>query len=192
MQGNVLDFSVQTNTGLISGQDGRRYSFTGQEWKESELPKRGLLVDFEGTADGQATGVYRALSASVSKGGASKSPAEYSPIDWYMKALKQYVVFHGRAGRQEFWFFALFTALGAMAALIIDEILRTEIMFYALYIMATFLPMLGVSVRRLHDTGKSGWWYLLSLLPLVGLVVLVIWFAKAGDTHANMYGEPSV
>lgn len=53
------------------------------------------------------------------------------------------------------------------------------------------LPVLAVSIRRLHDIGKSGWWYLISLIPLLGMIVLIIWFTKDGETHANLYGQPS-
>jgi uncharacterized membrane protein YhaH (DUF805 family) len=67
----------------------------------------------------------------------------------------------------------------------------TEIIFYAIYILAMALPVLAVSIRRLHDIGKSGWWYLISLIPLVGMIVLIIWFTKEGETHANLYGQPS-
>jgi hypothetical protein len=63
MQGKILDFSVQTNSGIISGDDQQRYSFVGSEWKEQQLPKRGMSVDFDVNTDGHATAIYAALAS---------------------------------------------------------------------------------------------------------------------------------
>lgn len=195
MQGKILDFSIQTNSGIISGDDQKRYSFAGSEWKEQQLPKRGMLVDFDIDTQGQAIGVYTALAGSGSNNVIvqfqEKTETQYSAFDWFLKALKHYIDFSGRARRKEFWFFMLFNMLGCLAALIFDEVFGTEIIFYVIYILAMALPVLAVSIRRLHDLGKSGWWYLLSLIPLVGMIILIIWFTKEGDAHANLYGQPA-
>lgn len=194
MQGKILDFSVQTNSGIISGDDQQRYSFVGIEWKEQQLPKRGMSVDFDVNTDGHATAIYAALTSpntsTIIQQFQEKEESQYSTFDWFLKCMKNYVNFNGRARRKEFWFFALFYLLGAFATMFIDYLFGTEILFYVLYILAMALPQAGVAIRRLHDIGRSGWWYLISLVPIVGFILLIIWFSKDGDTHSNIYGQP--
>ena len=69
-------------------------------------------------------------------------------------------------------------------------VLETEVIFTGLVLLATFIPDLAVSARRLHDTGRSGWWFLISLIPIIGIILLVIWFATEGQSENNLYGEP--
>lgn len=195
MQGNILDFSIQSNSGIISGSDQKRYQFTGSEWKEQRPPQRGMTVDFDINAEGNAVGIYSALPHSSGSNNIiqplhEKNEEQYSPFDWFLKCMKNYVNFNGRARRKEYWFFALFYVIGALASMILDYIFGTEIIFYALYIIGMALPQLGVTVRRLHDTGKSGWWYLICLVPIIGVILLIIWFTKEGDSHNNLYGQP--
>lgn len=194
MQGKILDFSVQTNSGIISGDDQQRYSFVGSEWKEQQLPKRGMSVDFDVNTDGHATVIYAALTSTntstIIQQFQDKEESQYSAFDWFLKCMKNYINFNGRARRKEFWFFALFYLLGAFATMFLDYLFGTEILFYVLYILGMALPQAGVAVRRLHDIGRSGWWYLISLVPIVGFILLVIWFSKDGDAHNNLYGQP--
>ncbi|QXW25125.1 DUF805 domain-containing protein [Acinetobacter johnsonii] len=194
MQGKILDFSVQTNSGIISGDDQQRYSFAGSEWKEQQPPKRGMSVDFDVNTEGHATAIYAALpftnTGNLTQRLHEKNEDQYSPFDWFLKCIKNYVNLQGRARRQEYWFFILFFMLGAIAAMILDYLFGTEILFYALYILGMALPQLGVTVRRLHDIGKSGWWYLICLIPIVGIILLIIWLVKEGDAHSNLYGQP--
>lgn len=194
MQGKILDFSIQTNSGIISGDDQKRYPFAGSEWKEQQLPKRGMSVDFDVNEQEQAVGVYAALasaSSNIISQFQEKTEEQYSAFDWFLKCMKNYLNFGGRARRKEFWFFMLFNMLGCFTAIVLDTVFGTEIIFYAIYILAMALPVLAVSIRRLHDISKSGWWYLISLIPLVGMIVLILWFTKDGETHANLYGQPS-
>ena len=196
MQGQILDFSIQQNTGVISGNDQKRYHFKGSEWKETMTPVRGLRVDFDVDSEGMAVGVYKAIGASNTvtfhpSVNTDKPESEYNFIDWALKAFKHYVTFEGRARRKEYWFFMLFNMLGFVCAMILDVIFETEMLFYLLYMLMIFLPVLSVSVRRLHDIGKSGWWYWISAIPIIGLILLLIWFAQEGDQHANQYGQPS-
>lgn len=195
MQGKILDFSIQNNTGIISGGDQKRYQFIGAEWKEQHQPQRGMAVDFDIDAEGKAIGVYAALTNTASANNIiqqlhEKNEAQYSPFDWFLKCMKNYVNFTGRARRQEYWYFILFYLIGAIATIVLDYIFGTEVLFYALYLIGMALPQTGVSVRRLHDTGKSGWWYLISLVPIIGVILLIIWFVKEGDAHSNLYGQP--
>jgi len=120
-------------------------------------------------------------------------------MNYYFKAFQKYAVFSGRATRSEFWFFILFTlqvqlafylggfflasAFGAStdaATSIGDDAL-------AVYVIASFLPTIAVAVRRLHDTGKSGWWLLLCFVPVAGIILYVFW-AIDSQPGANSYG----
>ena len=103
--------------------------------------------------------------------------------------MKNYVNFNGRARRKEYWFFRLAVFLLTLAMIIIDTILETEIIFTGLFAIAMLLPDLAVSVRRLHDTERSGWWLLIALVPIIGFIVLMIWFATEGKRYQNLYGE---
>ncbi len=102
--------------------------------------------------------------------------------------LEKYADFNGRARRSEFWYFVLFQVLVGIVASILDQILGTERIVSGLVSLALLLPGLAVGARRLHDTGRSGWWQLLSL-TIVGIIVLIVWWA--GDSHADNAHGPS-
>ena len=101
-----------------------------------------------------------------------------------------YVNFDGRARRSTFWYWVLFGFLVGIAANIIDAALGTNPVVSSLVSLALFLPGLSVGIRRLHDTGRSGWWYLIVLIPLIGIIVLIVWWATEGDAGDNEYGPP--
>jgi uncharacterized membrane protein YhaH (DUF805 family) len=117
-------------------------------------------------------------------------------MSWYLTVLKNYAVFNGRARRKEYWMFSLFNVLFALVALVLDRIFGTIIvgtfayygLFYILYILAVFMPGLGVSVRRLHDVGKSGWFLLINLIPIVGVIWFLVLLCMDGDPFPNQYG----
>ncbi|MFF5447800.1 DUF805 domain-containing protein [Streptomyces sp. NPDC012888] len=106
----------------------------------------------------------------------------------YIEVLKKYAVFGGRARRQEFWIFFLVNLLISIPLVIIDFALGIYPLLTGLYGLATFLPNLGLTVRRLHDTGKSGWFVLLGLIPLVGSIIMLVFMASEGQPEANEYG----
>lgn len=113
-------------------------------------------------------------------------------MEWFMKALRQYAVFTGRARRKEYWFFVLFYILIAIGLGFIDSVLGLGSeefgLLSGLFGLAMILPALGVAVRRMHDTGRSGWWVLVSLIPFVGWLIF-IWFAtRDGEPGPNDYG----
>jgi uncharacterized membrane protein YhaH (DUF805 family) len=108
-------------------------------------------------------------------------------VNWYLAVLKNYVGFNGRARRTEFWMFVLFNAIIAIVLQIIGLALKNQILLY-LYDLAVLLPSLAVGARRLHDTDKSGWWQLIGLIPVVGWIVLIVFFATAGQPGNNQYG----
>lgn len=103
-------------------------------------------------------------------------------MEWYIGVLKQYIAFSGRSHRREFWMFLLIHVIIIVVLGLVSEKLTS------IYTLAVFLPALGVSVRRLHDTGKSGWWVLLHFIPVVGTLILLVLMALAGDREANRYG----
>ena len=108
-------------------------------------------------------------------------------MEWYLKVLRQYVDFAGRARRKEYWMFTLVSVIISVVLAILDNVLRIGILGL-LYSLAVVLPSLAVGVRRLHDTGRSGWWLLISLIPLIGAIVLVVFFATDGERQQNAYG----
>ena len=99
--------------------------------------------------------------------------------------LKNYVNFEGRATRAEFWWFFLFNFL---VSFILGLLGKTGTILTSIWSLAILLPQLGLGVRRLHDIGKSGWYWLIALIPIVGWIIVIIWFAKEGDPNENQYG----
>jgi uncharacterized membrane protein YhaH (DUF805 family) len=103
--------------------------------------------------------------------------------EWYVATLQKYVEFNGRARRKEYWIFTLVNfAISVILAVLGLDFIST------LFGLAVLLPGLGVSIRRLHDIGKTGWWLLIAFVPLVGLIVLIYFFVQEGDSGSNEYG----
>lgn len=115
-------------------------------------------------------------------------------MEWYFKVLNQFADFSGRARRKEYWMFALFNVLFTVAALILDKFMDTGFngsyigWIYILYSLAIFIPSLAVTVRRLHDVGKSGWMYLIILIPIIGAIWLLVLMATDGQPGTNSWG----
>jgi len=107
-------------------------------------------------------------------------------MDAVRTCLTRYIDFNGRAARSEFWWFVLFYIGVYVVLAILSSLLRLPII--GLLILGLFLPYLGVGVRRMHDTNRSGWFLLLGLIPLVGAIILIIWFAARGSVGENQYG----
>ncbi|MFJ9260573.1 DUF805 domain-containing protein [Streptomyces bacillaris] len=108
-------------------------------------------------------------------------------MDWYLAVLKNYAGFSGRARRKEFWMFALVSFVISIVLSIIGSLISTDILSY-IYSLAILIPSLAVAVRRLHDTSRSGWWLLIGLVPLVGFIVLIVFFASEGKQEPNQHG----
>lgn len=114
----------------------------------------------------------------------------------FMECVKycfnHYARFRGRARRPEFWYFVLFNFLVGLALGIVDGMLfgfESDVsIFNSLYSLAVFVPTIAVGARRLHDIGRSGWWQLIMLIPLIGIIVLIVWWASRGEESANEYG----
>ena len=194
MKGKILDFSVQTNTGVISGDDQKRYNFIGSEWCGSQTPNHGDNVDFDVDPEGKAIKVYIALDNNRPIQHTSlenKDEMQFNMVDWFIKCLKNYTNFSGRARRKEYWFFVLSQFCLLLIAVIIDTILFDDIsLFYILVSLGLFLPSLAVAVRRLHDTDRSGWFILISLIPIIGLIV-IYWLASDTKLAPNQWGDPA-
>ena len=104
--------------------------------------------------------------------------------------FENYTNFRGRAVRSEYWYWSLFNLLVTVAGWIVDGSIRTSLVS-ALIGLALFLPGLAVTFRRLHDTNHSGWWIWISIIPIIGFIVMLVFLTKAGDREPNRYGSPS-
>jgi uncharacterized membrane protein YhaH (DUF805 family) len=109
-------------------------------------------------------------------------------MEWYLKVLKNYVGFSGRARRKEYWMFYLFNAIAMIILAIIDNIIGTYSLLYGLYSLAVLLPSLAVAFRRLHDIGRSGAWILIGLIPLIGAIILLVFACTDSQPDDNQYG----
>ena len=101
--------------------------------------------------------------------------------------FKKSFVWEGRASRAEFWWFELAQLLIIIVALIIDQIIGTGVL-YIIAAIVFILPSIAVLIRRLHDTDRTGWWYWIQLLPLIGLIVILVFTLTGGDEGDNKYG----
>jgi len=116
-------------------------------------------------------------------------------MNWYLTVIKKYATFSGRARRKEYWMFFLFNIIFSIAAIVLDNVLGIAIgsvgygPIYILYVLAVLLPSLAVSVRRLHDVGKSGWYLFITLIPIIGAILLLIKICSDGTPGENQYGS---
>ncbi|MEU5311761.1 DUF805 domain-containing protein [Streptomyces sp. NPDC021562] len=108
-------------------------------------------------------------------------------MNWYVDVLKKYAVFSGRARRQEYWMFFLFNLIISIVLAVVGRAIGFAALS-SIYALAVLLPGLGVAVRRLHDTGRSGWAILIGIIPLVGWIILIVWLASEGKPEENQYG----
>jgi len=115
-------------------------------------------------------------------------------MSWYLMVIKNYAGFSGRARRKEYWMFYLMNCIIVVALAILLSILTVItgamgfMAIYYLYALFIFLPALAVTIRRLHDIGKSGWWYLIVFIPLIGVIWLIVLLATEGNAGENQYG----
>jgi uncharacterized membrane protein YhaH (DUF805 family) len=109
-------------------------------------------------------------------------------MNWYTDVLKyRYAQFTGRAHREEFWMFALINFLITIGVAIIGHLIHLPFL-QGLYGLAVLVPCLALGARRLHDTGRSGWWQLLLLIPLIGLIVMIVFWVTEGTPGDNLFG----
>ena len=117
-------------------------------------------------------------------------------MSWYLEALKKYAVFGGRSRRKEYWYFVLFNIIVGVVLAAIDALLGTFSsssnigLLSGIYSLAVLIPTLAVTVRRLHDIDRTGWWILIGLVPLIGGIVLLV-FALLGSTPGSTRYGPN-
>jgi uncharacterized membrane protein YhaH (DUF805 family) len=120
-------------------------------------------------------------------------------MNWYIEVLKKYAVFGGRARRKEYWYFVLFNIIVSIFLAVIDVVTGSFSeeagigLLGGIYALAVLVPGIAVSIRRLHDTDRTGWWLLIGLIPLIGAIVLLVFMVQDGHPGENQYGpDPKV
>lgn len=118
-------------------------------------------------------------------------------MEWYTMVWQKYAQFDGRSRRKEYWMFTLFNIIvccvlygGLLAAFFAGQRMAGILIgcVYVAYALAVLVPGIAVSIRRLHDTNKSGWWILINLVPLVGGIIFLVLMCIEGDPGPNLYG----
>ncbi len=118
-------------------------------------------------------------------------------MEWYTMVWQKYAQFDGRSRRKEYWMFTLFNIVvccvlyaGLLAAFFAGQRMVGILIscVYVAYALAVLVPGIAVSIRRLHDTNKSGWWILINLVPLVGGIIFLVLMCIEGDPGPNLYG----
>ena len=115
-------------------------------------------------------------------------------MNWFLVVLKKYATFSGRAQRAEYWYFLLFSTLIVIALSVIDGMTGSYNedsgwgLLSGLYSLAVLLPSIAVGARRLHDTSRTGWWLLIGLIPVIGTIVLIVFFVLDSTPGDNAYG----
>ena len=109
-------------------------------------------------------------------------------MNWYLHVLKNYASFSGRARRKEYWMFVLFNLIATLVCMLIDAVIQMPI-FQFVYGVGVIIPYIAVTVRRLHDTDRSGWWILISFIPLIGSIVLLVFMCFDSQPGTNRFGD---
>ena len=116
-------------------------------------------------------------------------------MNWFLMALKNYVGFSGRSRRSEYWYFTLFYLVIAIVLSVLDGILfggsvdgKGTPVLSGLFMLAMLLPSIAVGIRRLHDTDRSGWWLLIGMIPILGTIVLIVFFVQDSKPGDNRFG----
>jgi uncharacterized membrane protein YhaH (DUF805 family) len=114
----------------------------------------------------------------------------------YIRAMQRYFEFGGRSRRSEYWFFVLFLIIFSVVAGVLDYVLgigdptRGVGVLGGIVSLVHLIPAIAVSVRRLHDIDRTGWWLLISFVPLIGAIVLIIFYVTRGTPGTNRFGPP--
>jgi uncharacterized membrane protein YhaH (DUF805 family) len=115
-------------------------------------------------------------------------------MDWYLAVLKKYAQFSGRARRKEYWYFTLFNVIFSVVLSFVDGLTGTWNpesgvgLLSGIYSLAMLIPAIAVGVRRLHDTGRSAWWLLILLIPLIGVIIFLVFMVLESQEGENQYG----
>jgi uncharacterized membrane protein YhaH (DUF805 family) len=112
-------------------------------------------------------------------------------MEWYLMALRKYAQFSGRSHRREFWFYVLVNLIILSVIMLVGAILHLVflgVIVARVYGLAVLVPNIAVTARRLHDTGRSGWWQLIYFVPVVGVIVMLVFLCQDSDPAENEYG----
>jgi uncharacterized membrane protein YhaH (DUF805 family) len=109
-------------------------------------------------------------------------------MNYYLSVLSNYAQFSGRARRAEYWNFALFNVLAYIVLVLLAFVANAFAALLVIYYVGILIPSLAVGVRRMHDVGKSGWYLLVSLIPLAGPIWMLVLLCTAGEEGTNEYG----
>jgi uncharacterized membrane protein YhaH (DUF805 family) len=214
MRGEILHYDDGTATGLITGEDGNRYGFALSAFRRPVPPLQGMVVDFITDGAGAAHEIYPIATTAPVPQFRPTPVAAIEPdlglFGYFIRAITSYYAnFSGRARRKEYWGFVLFYCLvfflfgiivviGGVSSHLSKEaggtsvspLLFIGIGLMALFSLALIIPNLAITVRRLHDTGQSGWLLLLHLIPGIGGLILFVLMLIEGDRYTNAYGPP--
>ncbi len=109
-------------------------------------------------------------------------------MNWFLDAIKnKYAQFDGRAQREEYWMYFLFYIISYIVVAFVSYILHMPFLV-VIFILAILMPSIAITTRRLHDINRSGWWQLLGLIPIIGGIILLIWYVTDSDSGSNQYG----
>ena len=178
--------------GTIAGHT-QIWSPTMAAWAPLSQSPLAMLLGGGPAPQGMAQqGMAPSYHAAASPMGAAAGTSANAFIFAVRTCFNKYATFQGRAARPEFWFFVLFNVLVGTALSVVDGVLfglaNGVSPLSSLYSLAAFLPGLAVGARRLHDIDRSGWWQLIMFVPLVGLVVIVVFWCKRGTPGHNRFG----
>lgn len=120
-----------------------------------------------------------------------KLEENYTAFDWFKKVIKNTFNYKDRARRKEYWYYILIASIIILIGFTLDGILDTPDTLSGLAGFILFFPSLAVTIRRLHDIGKSGWWYLISAIPLIGSLILLFWNCQETSPETNQWGAPA-
>ncbi|MCF8878942.1 DUF805 domain-containing protein [Hyphobacterium sp. SN044] len=207
MRGEVLRYDDAIGEGLISGDDGQRYRFQRSDLMQLEPIFQGTRVDFQ-IVDGRATEIVIVHATAISKPRIAPTSThtneDLSLWEYFIKSFRLFASFEGRARRKEFWSFVLFyyvILIGMIGVFILitenteirhsrnyDSIGAAFSFIIIVFLVGTIIPHLAVTVRRLHDSGNSGWWVLISLIPYIGGIILLIMMLIPSEERVNKHG----
>lgn len=157
-----------------------------QSWADSLPPMVGAGGTFGQAPQSGSVGTHQHAGM-----GGTYHPTQFADV--IKTVFGRYIQFSGRARRSEYWYWVLFVVLVSIGLSVVDGFIfgfgESDLAVLGpLFSLATFLPSLAVGFRRMHDTGRSAWWLLIGLIPLVGAIILIVWLAKRGDEQDNQYG----
>ena len=112
-------------------------------------------------------------------------------MEYFTGALKKYADFTGRARRKGYWMFILFYMIFYVLLAVVDSLIGTMLLS-SLYALAMFIPTISIAARRLHDTGRTGWWQLIAIIPLLGAIILIVFLVQDGHEENKFGTNPKV